>query len=268
MSVITISRDAGSLGDEIANQLAEDFGYKLLDPEKIKEILNKKGIKTPVIEQFDEKTPGFFSKFSEKKEEFLNYLSLSVFENCTSGKLVILGLGGQYMFSSQEALVRVRITASEEVRIERISEKYECDKAYAKKLINQVDHDREGYTRAFFGKDIHDPDAYDLLINTEFISIADAVKFIKDLCKLKDRWSFDFKDDYIRQTAVINILHDRKIPVRNLQVYFKKGVISLEGKVNSVEDSDLCSLAVSWIDGVEEVHNKIGHKVLNNYSIH
>jgi cytidylate kinase len=268
MSVIPISRDAGSFGDEIAKQLSEELGYTLLDHDKIKDLLEDKGIKTPVIEQFEEKTPGFFSKFSEKRERFLNYLSLAVLEECSKGGLVVLGLGGQYMFSSHEALVRVRITAPLAMRTERVADKYECDKTYASKVINNIDNDREGFNQSFFGKDVQDISSYDLVINTEYISIDDSVDFIKKVCRIKDQKSYDFKNDFIRQSAIINILHDKKVPVKNLQVHFDGGILTLEGKVSSSEDRELCYLAAGDIDGVEEIHNKITHKTLNNYSIH
>ena len=268
MPVITISRDAGSFGDEIAVHLADELKYKLLDPEGIKVILSSKGIKKPVIEQFDEKNPGFFSKFSENKDKFLNYLSLSVFEESFSDGLVVLGLGGQFLFSSQKAVVRVRVTAPENLRIARVAEKYECDESYAGKLIHQVDHDREGFEKDFFGRDLHDVNAYDLNINTEYISIDNAVKMIRDVCKFKNKLIFNFKDDYITQKAMINILYEKKIPVKNLHIHFEKGVLTLEGKTGSTEDSELSVKAVQDIDGVEEVRNKISHKVLNNYSVH
>ena len=268
MSVITISREAGSFGDEIANMLSEKLGCKLLDSEKIKEIMSLKGIKKPVIEQFGEKTPGFFSQFSDNREKFLNYLSLIILEAGCQGDLIILGLGGQFMFTSQEEVVRIRITASLDQRISRISRKYECDDNYAAKLIQHVDHDREGYYKVFFGRDINDHNLYDIIINSDYITPASAVKLIKDACKFKNQQIGSFKDDYIGQKAVIKILYEKKIPVKNISVSFEKGVMILDGRVNSTENGELCTLSAKEIDGVEEVHNRITHKALNNYSIH
>ncbi len=268
MSVITISREAGSLGDEIANLLAEELNYKLLDPDKIKDVLSIKGVERPVIEQFDEKNPGFFSHFSENREKFLNYLSLSVFEESRTNGLVILGLGGQFLFSSQEAVVRVRITAPFDLRVTRIIEKYKCDEKNARRLIQHIDHDREGYQKSFFHNDIYNNNAYDLLINTEYIAIENAIDLINNVCNFKNQLAFNFKDNYIKHKLIINILYERKIPVKNLFISYEKGQMILDGRTNSVENVELCTLAAKEIDGVEEIHNRITHKALNNYSIH
>ncbi len=268
MSVITISREAGSLGDEIAGIFSEKHSFELLDSESIKDLLSSNGIEKPVIDQFDEKNPGFFSHFSEKREKFLNYLTLSVFEAGLKGDLAVLGLGGPFLFNSQSGVVRIRITSPLDVRIARVAAKYDCEESYAKKLIHHVDHDRAGFHKAFFGKEINDNEIYDLVINSDFISADNAVKLIKDVCGFKKNLPFNFENNYISHKAVISILYEKRIPVKNLLISFNDGVITLDGNTKSNENVELCTLAVKEIEKVEEVHNRISHKALNNYSIH
>jgi len=267
MAIITISREAGSLGDEIASRLSEELGYKLLNPEMIIDLLSAKGIQKPVIEQFDEKEPGFFSKFSAQGNKFIKYLTLTVLEHSLSNNLIILGLGGPHLFLSNDMLIRVRVIAPEDVRIARISEKYECDKEYSMRLVNLVDHDRRGYVKAFFNEDPCNQINYDLVLNTKYISISDGVELIKQLERIKGTQEYDYNPELIRIRTIVKILYERNIPVKDLKVYFWEGLLTIEGRVKTSEDRELCLIAAQEISGVEEIHNKVSYKSMNNYNI-
>lgn len=267
MSVITISRDAGSLGDEIARRLADDLGYKLLDPEAIIELLSAKGIEKPVIEQFDEKEPGFFGKYSENKDKFIRYLSLAILEESLGEGLVVLGLGGSCLFSSYSDVVRIHVTAPEELRIERISEKYESDRLYCRRLINQVDNDRRGFIKTFFGKETFRSCRFDLTVNTESVSVADSVHLIKEICRIKEKIKPSFRERLIEMRCTVKILYEKKIPVRDLNLTYDNGLLTIGGRVRTREDGNLCTMTAGEVEGVEEVLNKISHKSISNYNI-
>jgi len=55
MSMITISRQVGSLGTEIAREVAGKLSYEYVDKEKIGKILADFGFGAPALEKFDEK---------------------------------------------------------------------------------------------------------------------------------------------------------------------------------------------------------------------
>ncbi|MBI9097543.1 MAG: cytidylate kinase-like family protein [Spirochaetaceae bacterium] len=267
MPVITISRDAGSFGDEIADSLSEKRGYSLLGPESIVEKLRIKGIERPVIEHFDEKDPGFLTKFSDKRDKYIQYLKLIILEECIDNKLVLLGLGGPFLFNSHDSLIRVKVTAPQEIRVERIAEKYECDKILSRRLINQVDHDRMGYAKGFFGKDYKEFNSYDLILNTEYMSIYDGVRLIEEMIRIKENNDDDFIAELVVNKAAVKILYEKKIPVKNLILHYENGLLIIEGQTGSMEDRDLCSLFAGEIDEVEDILNKISYKPLGHYKI-
>jgi hypothetical protein len=57
MAVITVSRQLGSLGTEMAQKVAEVLQYEFVDKEKIGKALATYGLPEPDLEKFDEKNP-------------------------------------------------------------------------------------------------------------------------------------------------------------------------------------------------------------------
>lgn len=55
MAIVTISRQIGSLGDEIAKALADKLGYEYMEKSKISEVLTKLGFSVSDVEIYDEK---------------------------------------------------------------------------------------------------------------------------------------------------------------------------------------------------------------------
>ena len=59
MPVITISRQSASLGNEIAQGVAEKLNYEYVDKKRIEEALSDYGVFAPEMEKYDEKKPSF-----------------------------------------------------------------------------------------------------------------------------------------------------------------------------------------------------------------
>ena len=65
--MVTISRQAGAGGDEIARLLAEELGWKLLDNDVVERLLVQKGFPRAEAETFEEREPGLWHRFSSEK---------------------------------------------------------------------------------------------------------------------------------------------------------------------------------------------------------
>ncbi len=82
MSVITISRQKGSLGDEIAKAVAEKLKYNCVDKMKISDALADQGLQAPDFEKFDGKKPTIWQSLSnQKKKLVLNHKLQSSYQH-------------------------------------------------------------------------------------------------------------------------------------------------------------------------------------------
>ena len=75
MSMITISRQVGSLGTEIARGVAEKLNYEYVDKEKIGKILADFGVGAPELEKFDEKKPPFLGLSFDPEDKISSFYS-------------------------------------------------------------------------------------------------------------------------------------------------------------------------------------------------
>jgi cytidylate kinase len=72
----------------------------------------------------------------------------------------------------------LRLVAPLETRISRMQELQHCERAAARKALEETDRGRERFVLSRFGRDINDPCTYDLVINTEHILPATAARLV------------------------------------------------------------------------------------------
>lgn len=184
---ITISRENGSGGHEIADKVAEKLGFKCFNEELIDLIAKKTHLKKELIKSVDEKTHDtietiintFLGFTSLPEHEYIRALTKVILAIAHKGKAVILGRGGNFIIPPRHTL-KVRIIAPFKVRINN-SLKFEYpgrSLAYVKEKLLKTHVERKNFVRKYFGKDLGNPNYYDLVINTEKLSIDHATEII------------------------------------------------------------------------------------------
>ena len=94
MPVITISRQLGSLGTEIARGVAKDLNYEYADKEMVGKIMAGYGITAPEMDKFDEKKPPFWDSLSIQRRNFLHFIQMAMYDLARRSGVVIVGRGG------------------------------------------------------------------------------------------------------------------------------------------------------------------------------
>ncbi len=77
------------------------------------------------------------------------------------GKVIIVGRGAVFATMDMPAGVRVRLIAPESVRVKRMAELLQIDKAKARDVVRSRDRQRSRMVFDFFNKDSNDPSSYD-----------------------------------------------------------------------------------------------------------
>jgi len=263
MSIITVSRQYGSLGKEIAERIASELGYQFLDKKSLESQYGKFGIPDVSIEKYDEKSPGFFEYFKSGKDRYLRYLKTTVYENSKEGNCVICGRGAQLMLKGIPGVLNLRFVSSMDKRVERVSEVLKCDKKNAEKIIVQNDKDRSGFHKFFFEHNWKDINLYDLVINTDNIDIESSVEIIKTLNKCEclkydpSELKQKLEDKFIAQEVIISLLYEHSIPIDILDVTCENGAVSIKGTVTVEQNIEQCKEAALKVDGVKSVDPEI-----------
>jgi cytidylate kinase len=260
MPIITISRQLGSLGTEIAKRCAEKLKLNFLDKESLEMITKEFDISEGRIEKYDEKKPSFWDRFSSDRETYLHFLKTGIYEFAYSGSCLILGRGGQVLLKDVPGVLHVRIIAPLETRLQRVKDRYEGDEWHARQLIQRSDHDRSGFHRFFFNTAWDYQRLYDLIINTATLSVEKAVGIIERAAptgargkKMRDDRDRSLADRCLEQKVITKLLYDEKIPIGFLKVSVVDGAVTFGGSVNTVEDIERCKRAIDSLEGVREV---------------
>lgn len=264
MAIITISRQLGSLGTEIAENLTQELGFKDLGKASLESKLIKKyGLPEEKVERYDEKKPAFWDLFSADKDRYLHFLKTVIYDFARDGNCVIIGRGGQVLFQDIPGVLRVRIVAPLELRIERLKERNQYDDRLAEQVIRHSDHDRAGFHRFFFHVNWEDYHLYDLMINTQELTATTAVQLIKDALQaygVTEKHAVaasKLKDACLSQDVATAILYEEHVPIHFLEVGSVSGVVTLRGSAMTTEDISRSEAVAGRIAGVKEVVNEI-----------
>jgi cytidylate kinase len=183
--IITISREAGAGGSDIARRLSKALGLDLIGGQIIQHVADSAKMSRRVIDTLDEREVTFretllSSLFGENRPwpgEFLHHLSRVIGTIGIFGNVIIVGRGANYVLP-KEKIFRVRVIAPMELRVKYFMEDRGYTKSEAEQYIVKRDGNRKAFVRKYFSADIADPACYDMIINTEKRSMAAATESI------------------------------------------------------------------------------------------
>ncbi len=184
--VMTISREPGCGGSEIARKLAKDLNMDLIGAQIIQKIAESAEMSTSVTQSLDEKevstrdtwVDSLFETRHLWPDQYLYHLTKVIGTMGKQGNFIIVGRGAQYILPPAETL-RLRFIASMEFKIANVMREFGSSKEDAEKYIIKTDSDRRAYLRKYFHADVTDPSDYDIVINTGKLGIDGAVETIK-----------------------------------------------------------------------------------------
>ena len=183
---ITISRDPGSGGDEVARHLAKDLEMDLMGVKIIQQIAERADVSEKVIESLDEKGVRLRDSWIDSlfrtrhiwPDEYLGYLSKVVGTIGKQGNAIIMGRGGQFILPPEEAF-RIRITALREIQIRNVMRSKNVDFETSERYVYKTEADRNAFHCKYFRADWENPIYYDLIVNTSHMGIEGAVAAVK-----------------------------------------------------------------------------------------
>lgn len=239
MPVIAISRQIASYGDEIARELAQQFGYTFFDRKMLEADLLARGISEKNLHKYDEKKPGFLDSLARERDEYFDFLREAVFERAKDGNCVFIGRGVHAILKDVPSCYAVRLVAPEEVRVKRLMNEFHSTEKAARALLQESDTNRRGYHRCFFNIETDDPVQYHMVLNTARITPAQGAKIVQEGCAATVTESVAAEGvAMIRrlleaQKIVNHISFTLKIPVHFLEAVLSDDGIVLHGVADS-----------------------------------
>lgn len=266
MAIITISRQAGSLGDETGRAVAEHLGYEHIEQFQISKALSSLGFTISDIDRYDEKKPTIWQTLTMQKELFSHLIRAAVYEFAALKNVVIVGRGGQIILKDVPEALHVRLIAPYAIRLNRLIEQG-FDEKKAEHTLRQRDRDSSGYLSTYFGSEWDDSGLYDLVINTRTMTVSESVDIISAAAGAVKITSspqnserlYDLSLTYKGKAALLKATES--LEWADLEV--EDGVASLSGIVGSTEVKRNCEKVILKIDGIKSVNNHLGIRAEN-----
>jgi cytidylate kinase len=196
MAVITMSRQYGSGGNELALRLCELLGYRFFDKSLMEKVAADVGLSQGEIVDFAEEhheARGFLDRlFGSQRpvaaqirvwqedtrgrravtvkelddEHSITMVQTIVKAAYRHGDIVIVGRGGQVVLKDLPGVLHVRIEAPLADRVQRVQTRETLGPDDAQELIMRRDKAAADYVKRFYGVDWADSTFYHLVINT------------------------------------------------------------------------------------------------------
>ena len=182
---IAISRECGLNAPELAQAVATECGWQLMDRELLDHLAEHDHLSRLALEFVDERTVSWFHEMFGKwledqlvsQAEYVSRLGRLVLLAAQHVSSVFVGRGVQFMLPRNLGLA-VRLIAPSKQRVERLMQQRSCSKREAERFMIETDNNRVQFVQRYFQKDIADPHWHDLVINLEHVSRDEAVGLI------------------------------------------------------------------------------------------
>jgi cytidylate kinase len=198
MAVITISRELGSEGDQIADLLCQELAYRRVDKAMLTEIAKETGVDAEAVlameRNFARRTrlissemtslvarqPSAFQKKGALDDQIYEQVVRTTMEQyAQEGDVIMVGRGGQMILREWPTACHVHLFAPPAVRIQRVCQRYNIPEQEAKRRVTESDEQKRQYIRHMYkNANWKNPDYYHLTINTAHISPEIAAQII------------------------------------------------------------------------------------------
>lgn len=184
VDIITVEREYGCGGGEIAERLAERLGWKLWDQLLTEEIARRAECPKAVVENREERNdPLYYRLFKSflrgsyegsinahklklvDSESILRITRRVVEHICTTGGCVIVGRGSQHFLEKRPNTLRVFLYAPTDDKVKRLVAAGKSE-AEARELVESVDRDRIDFIQKYFNVEWPARSLYHLMLNT------------------------------------------------------------------------------------------------------
>jgi cytidylate kinase len=177
-SVITISRQLGSLGSQVARETASLLGYKLVWRDLINASALRAGAPHTALAVIDELGLLGISLTKKEMKAFRKAIRQVMDELYHEGNIVILGRAGQCILGRKPGVLHVRVFAPANLRAERVAARHQISLENAVCQVEASDNYRRDFLKQFFKIAWDDPELYDLLINTAHLDATQSARLI------------------------------------------------------------------------------------------
>ena len=190
--IISIGREFGSAGHEIAQKLAEHYNIPLLDSNLLEEAASEKNMDAGNLQYLDEKHKKYglyrtvrgFSSHPEDNVAFIQFEYLR--KKASRGdSFVVVGRCSEDILKEYKSMVSIFILGDIDCKKARIKELYGLSDFQASKLIKEEDTKRKRYHNSYCEGKWGDSRNYDISVNSSKAGLENTLKILIDYIDMR-----------------------------------------------------------------------------------
>ena len=198
--IITISRQYGAGGSEVARRVAAALGWRVVDNELVEEVAARAGLPAADVAEREERVPSFAERLARtlaastpelftapapggtvpklQEADLVRITETVVAEVAAKGRVVMVGRAAPAVLAREENSLHVKLVAPKPYRIQEAAQRLGVDPRKAEEILDETDAMRERYLRQFYRRNWNDPVNYHMILNTGALGHEGATEII------------------------------------------------------------------------------------------
>ncbi|SDZ60803.1 BON domain-containing protein [Variovorax sp. YR266] len=263
MPVIALTQEMGSLAKDVSLKLAETLGLAVMRHEVIEHVADRMQVSTSLIGRLRGGKAGLVERLTTDSRSVALYTAEELFALADRGNVVLRGWGATCLLRPVPHVVCVRITRSLKKRVEWLMSDLETDDAeFAEAEIRRSDQAHAARMHAQFGVTWGDPVLYDLVLNTDRLSIESCVEQIRLMVNRPE-----FAETPASRALLANMALEARVRAAlkeheatrdiNVTITANQGEVMLRGIVLNSDERAQAEAVAAEVSGVSGVHNQL-----------
>ena len=191
--LITISRQFGAGGSEVAARVARALDWKLVDNELVERVAARAGLTLEDVAQREERVPSFIERLAKtlvaatpelvvppeaegtasslSERDLVRVTELVVEEMAAEGRVVMVGRAAPAVLARERDAIHVKVVAPRPWRIRAAAARLGIPESEAATVTDDTDKNRARYHRQYYQRDWSDSSNYHLVLNTAALGL-------------------------------------------------------------------------------------------------
>jgi cytidylate kinase len=203
MPLVTVSRQYGSGGSEVAERVANALGWQLWDNALVDEVARRLGVSTEEVSAREERVPSLPERIAsalalgmpevmptvadlaaQPSEERIVAVTQRVIEEAVhAGPSVLVGRGAQCMLAARADALHAYCYAPAEALASYVVTNLGVPADDARRAVTERNQQREQYVKRHWKRDWRDPANYHICVNTAWLGLDGAAELLVQLAR-------------------------------------------------------------------------------------
>ena len=263
MTVIAMTQEMGSLAKDVAERVAKDLGLEVMRHEVADAVSSRMHVPTSLIHRLREGKLGTIERLRADRASMAVYMTEELLDVAARGDIVLRGWGATCVLRPVPHVVCVRVTRSFEKRVAWLQQQLGSDDiGFVEEEIRRSDRAHAARMHAQFGVTWGDPLLYDIVLNTDRVSVESCAEQIAALSRRPEFAETEASRAMLENMAVearvrAALRADEATRDVDVTVASDGGRVVLSGMVLDADELPAAERVAATVPGVAAVENRL-----------